>query len=141
MHENIKKPYSDHLSQTKTLQTKIFKTSRTKNPLLIDISACRHKYIDLQSMMLLKNQHPNVHVCVPLNDGSRRYLEVYISKNQDKQELLENGLYFKDSNLTVYPCEALTDSANIINVKLSNLPLLPKEDVFAGLKHKFSHFR
>jgi hypothetical protein len=91
-------------------------------------------------MMLLKNQHPNVHACVPLNDGSKRYLEVYLSKNQDKQELLEKGLYFKDSNLTVYPCEALTDSAKILNVKLSNLPLLPKKDVFAGLKQSLAIF-
>jgi hypothetical protein len=91
-------------------------------------------------MMLLKNQHPNVHACVPLNDGSRRYLEVYISKNQDKQELLKKGLYFKDSNLTVYPCEALTDSAKILNVKLSHLPLLPNEDVFAGLKQSLAIF-
>jgi hypothetical protein len=65
MHEQIKKPHSDDLSQTKTLQTKIFKTSRTKNAPLIDISACKDKYTDLQSMMLLKNQHPNVHACVP----------------------------------------------------------------------------
>jgi hypothetical protein len=74
MHEHIKKPHSDDLSQTKTLQTKIFKTSRTKNALLIDISACRDKYTDLQSMMLLKNQHPNVHACVPLNDVISKYI-------------------------------------------------------------------
>jgi hypothetical protein len=44
MHDHIKKPHSDDLSQTKTLQTKIFKTSRTKNALLIDIRLQRQIY-------------------------------------------------------------------------------------------------
>jgi hypothetical protein len=44
--------------------------------------------------MLLKEQHPNIYACVPLNDGPRRYLEVYVSKEHDSNDVVNNGLIF-----------------------------------------------
>jgi hypothetical protein len=31
-----------------------------------------------QCMVLARKQHPNAHACIPLSDGSKRYLEIYI---------------------------------------------------------------
>jgi hypothetical protein len=140
IHEHIKKPHIDEPSQNKTLNSRIYKTSRSKGAYLFDISVCRDHYSDLQSMMLLKEQHPNVYACVPLNDGPRRYLEVYITKKDDSSNIFENGLYFKESNLVVYPCTALPDSAKILKIKLLNLPMLPKDEVLAGLKQSLTLF-
>jgi hypothetical protein len=140
IHEHIKKPHIDEPSQKKTLNSRIYKTSRSKGAYLFDISVCRDHYSDLQSMMLLKEQYPNVYACVPLNDGPRRYLEVYITKKDDSSNILENGLYFKESNLVVYPCTALPDSAKILKIKLSNLPMLPKDEVLAGLRQSLTLF-
>jgi hypothetical protein len=54
MHEHITHPHSDEQSKLRTLQSRIFRTSRTKGVHLFDISACKDKYSDLQSLMILK---------------------------------------------------------------------------------------
>jgi hypothetical protein len=140
MHGSVKKPHQDDPSQKKTLHSKIFRTSRTKGALLFDLSRCKEKYTDLQCMMLLREQHPNVNACVLLNDGPRRYLEAYISDDEDDNKIAKNGLEFKELNLLVYPCKALSDTAKIINVKLTHLPLLPRDAVLAGLTKSLKVF-
>ncbi|KAG0929864.1 hypothetical protein G6F30_011855 [Rhizopus arrhizus] len=140
MHDHILPPHSDDSSTLNTLQTSIFRTSRTKGAYLFDISACKEKYTDQQSMLLLKEQHPNVHACVPLNDGPRRYLEVYITQPNDHNDIVNNGLVFPKVNLRIYPRAALEDSAKIVNLKLTHLPLLPKEEVLAGLQQSLAVF-
>jgi hypothetical protein len=66
-------------------------------------------------MMLLRVQHPNVYACVLLNDGPQRY-------DEDDNDITENGLEFKE----LYHCKALlSDTAKIINIKITHLSLLP----------------
>ncbi|CAO3680742.1 unnamed protein product [Rhizopus stolonifer] len=101
IHEHIIPPHSDESSRLNTLQTSIFRTSRTKGAFLFDISPCKEKYTDQQSMMLLKEQHPNVHACVPLSDEPRQYLEVYIMPQNDSNNIVHRGLTFPDVNLVV----------------------------------------
>ncbi|KAG1135539.1 hypothetical protein G6F37_012744 [Rhizopus arrhizus] len=91
-------------------------------------------------MILLKEQHPNVYACVPLSDGPRRYLEVYIEKENDNNDIMNSGLIFPDANLKVYPCPSLNDSAKVVNIKLSHLPLLPKKEVLEGLQRSLQVF-
>jgi hypothetical protein len=54
---------------------------------------------------------------VPLNDGPRGYLEVYVTKNNDINDIANSGIDFTDSKLDVFPCTAIDDSAQIINLK------------------------
>ncbi|KAG1124554.1 hypothetical protein G6F37_013162 [Rhizopus arrhizus] len=99
MHDHIIPPHSDDSSTLSTLQTRIFRASRTKGAYLLDISACKGKYTDQQSMILLKEQHPNVYACVPLSDGPRRYLEVYIEKENDNNDIMNSVKCFKYSKI------------------------------------------
>ncbi|KAG1050145.1 hypothetical protein G6F43_007564 [Rhizopus delemar] len=121
MHDHILHPHSDDSSTLNTLQISIFRTSRTKGAYLFDISACKEKYTDQQSMLLLKEQHPNVHACVPLNEGPRRYLEVYITQPNDHNDIVNIDLVFPKVNLRIYPRAALDDSAKIISNLLISL--------------------
>jgi hypothetical protein len=120
MHVHITQPHSDEQSKLRTLQSRIFRTSRTKGAYLFDISACEDKYTDLQSMMLLKQQHLQVHACVSLNDGPCRYLEVYMTKKNGINDIANTGIDFSDSKLKVFPCTTIDESAQIINLKLSS---------------------
>jgi hypothetical protein len=54
MYEHIKEPHIDEPSQKKTLNSRIYKTSRSKGAYLFDISVCRDHYSGLKSMVLLK---------------------------------------------------------------------------------------
>ncbi|KAG1046895.1 hypothetical protein G6F43_010639 [Rhizopus delemar] len=91
-------------------------------------------------MIILKEQHPSVHACVPLNDGPRRYLEVYIIPQNDNNDILNQGLTFKEANLRIHPRASLDDNAKIVNLKLNHLPLLPKKDVLSGLQRSLAVF-
>lgn len=110
------------------MQTRIYKASKTKGALLFDISAVKEIYTDHQSMVL-KKPHPNVYTSVPLTDETRRYLEVYITR-QDCNDIVNNGLAFPDAKMKIFPCSSLENSAKTINLKLSNLPSFTKERCF-----------
>ncbi|EIE90399.1 hypothetical protein RO3G_15110 [Rhizopus delemar RA 99-880] len=140
MHDHILPPHSDNSSTLNALQTSIFRTSRTKGAYLFDISTCKEKHIDQQSMLLLKEQHPNVYACVPLNDGPRRCFEVYITQPNAHNDIMNNGLVFPKVNLRIYPRTALDDSAKIVNLNFAHLSLLLKEEVLAGLQQSLAVF-
>lgn len=140
MHQHIVPPHFDDSSKLNILQTSFFRTSRTKGAFLFDISSCKEKYTDQQCMIILKEQHPSVHACVPLNDGPRRYLEVYITPQNDNNDILNQGLIFKEANLRIYPRASLDDNAKTVNLKLNHLPLLPKKDILSGLQRSLAVF-
>jgi hypothetical protein len=89
--------------------------------------------MDLQCMQTLKNQHEQVYACVLLNDGPRRYLEVYIMDEEDNNDIVKNGIVFQEVKFRIIPSRAIDEKAKIINLKLSNLPMLPQQLVTAGL--------
>lgn len=89
---------------------------------------------------MLKEQHPNVPACVPLNDGPRRYLEMYITQQNDHNNIVNNRLVFPKVNLQIHPQASLDYSAKIFNLKLTHLPLIPKEEVPAGLQQSLAGF-
>jgi hypothetical protein len=140
MHHVLKEPTDDDPLHLKTLETKIFRASRSKNAFLFDISTIKDKYTDLQCMQALKNQHEQVYACVPLNDGPRRYLEVYIMEEEDTNSIAKNGIVFQDAKLRILPSRAIDENAKIINLKLSNLPMLPRQSVTAGLEQSLKIF-
>ncbi|KAG1052617.1 hypothetical protein G6F43_005262 [Rhizopus delemar] len=88
-------------------------------------------------MIILKEQHPNVHACVPLNDGPRHYLEVYITPQNNNNDVFNQGLIFKEANLGAYSRSSLDDTANL---KPNHSPLLPKKEVISGLQRSLAVF-
>jgi superoxide dismutase len=42
--------------------------------------------------------------------------------------------------LRVFPCASLDNSAKIVNIKLTNLPLLPKHEVLKGFQKSLAMF-
>ncbi|RCH82651.1 hypothetical protein CU097_003055 [Rhizopus azygosporus] len=67
--------------------------------------------------MVLRGPHPNVCASVPLTDETRRYLEVYITR-QDCNDTVNNSLVFPDAKMKIFPCSSLENSAKTINLKL-----------------------
>jgi hypothetical protein len=65
-------------------------------------------------MQTLKNQHEQVYACVPLNDGLRRYLEVYITEEEDTNDIAKNGIVFQEAKLHIRPSRAIDEKAKII---------------------------
>ncbi|KAI9478817.1 MAG: hypothetical protein EXX96DRAFT_638185, partial [Benjaminiella poitrasii] len=139
-HEHTVPPHTDETSALSTLHTDIFRSACTPGALLFNTSKCRKQYTDQQCMILLKQQHPNVHTCVSLSDGARRYLEVYITRENDKNDMANIGLKFPDSKLQVFPCIAIDDTANILTLKLSHLPMLLNNQVLIGIKQSLEIF-
>jgi hypothetical protein len=52
---------------------------------------------------IIKDQHPNVHTCLVLNEEPTRYLEAYIQKSKDVNGILNNKTVFVDADITVLP--------------------------------------
>ncbi|KAI9366613.1 hypothetical protein BD770DRAFT_312135, partial [Pilaira anomala] len=96
------------------LRARLYRSSRSPDAYLFDLSACKQHYTDQQCMMELKNQHPNVHACLILNEGPTRYLEVYVQKSKDVNDILKNGTVFADADIIVLPCHAISDQSQII---------------------------
>lgn len=140
LHSHIIPPDVEDEQTLNTLNTRVYKPSRTKGAYLFDITPCKKQYTDLQSMLLLKDQHPNVHACVPLSDGDQRYLEVYVTKENDTNDILYQGIIFKELKLQVLPCKAIDDSAKILKLKLTHIPLQTKNEVVAGLQTSLAIF-
>lgn len=133
LHSHIVVPDIEDDNNIRTLQSRIFRSARTKGAFLLDISAVRSTHVEQQCMILLQQQHPNVHACLTLSDDTRRYLEIYIDKDQDTNDILNNGIIFKDLKLQIFPNLAMEDDAQLVRVKLSNLPLYNKKTVLEGL--------
>ena len=140
LHSHIVIPNIEDDNPMRTLQSTIFRSARTKGAFLLDISAVRATHVDQQCMILLQQQHPNVHACLALSDDTRRYLEIYVDKDQDTNDILHNGLIFQDLKLQIFPNLAMDDDAQLVRVKLSNLPLYNKKTVLEGLKKSLEIF-
>ncbi|KAI9358470.1 hypothetical protein BD770DRAFT_296186, partial [Pilaira anomala] len=140
LHTDIIPTEQDDTNITRVLQTRIYRSSRSPGAFLFDITKCKPAYTDQQCMIELKKQHPKVHACLPLNEGSIRYLEVYVTSTNDTNDIQRNGLIFPDAHIQVLPCKAINDQAKIIKLKLSHLPMFPTDEVLAGLKTSLAVF-
>ncbi|CAO3700618.1 unnamed protein product [Rhizopus microsporus] len=100
------------------MQTRIYKASKTKGSLLSGISVVKEKYTDHQSIVFLKKQHLNVYTNVPLTGETRSYLEVYVTRQEDCNDTVNNGLMFPDAKVKIFPCSSLDNSAKTVNLKL-----------------------
>ncbi|KAI9473650.1 MAG: hypothetical protein EXX96DRAFT_578792, partial [Benjaminiella poitrasii] len=50
-------------------------------------------------MKLIKEQHPKTHAYVALNNGPKKYLEVYVTPANDVNDILHTGIIFNDLKL------------------------------------------
>lgn len=103
---------------------------------MLDITQVKSEYTDLQYMQELKAQHPNIYACTILRDGLTQYLELYFEKEKDNNDILETGVVFNKLKLRIMPCRAV----KMIIVKLTHLPMLPRESVLEGLKKSLAPF-
>ncbi|OBZ81512.1 hypothetical protein A0J61_10439, partial [Choanephora cucurbitarum] len=97
-------------------------------------------YSDLQCIQELGKQHPGVHACSVINDKQLHYLEAYIAKEKDDNDLETNGVFFGKSNTKVYPCRASDVESTYIDLTLTNLPPLSRIKVLEGLKQSLQPF-
>jgi hypothetical protein len=140
LHTDITPSQQPNEQYARTLRTRLYRAARTNEVYLFDITECKGKYTDQQCMMVLKDQHPNVHACLPLSDGPSRYLEVYIKPESDTNNIKSSGCIFEDIQLQVLPCKAIDDQAKIVKLKLSHLPMFTLDEVITGLKQSLAMF-
>ncbi|KAI9469917.1 MAG: hypothetical protein EXX96DRAFT_597820 [Benjaminiella poitrasii] len=96
--------------------------------------------MSLISREFTEARHPGIHGCLALNDGPRRYLEVYIHKSKDSNGISENGLIDRQQKLIILPCWVLPDSSKVVNIKLTDLPMLPHQEALQDLKQSLKPF-
>ncbi|KAL0581588.1 hypothetical protein ABG067_008432, partial [Albugo candida] len=140
LHSDAEVKHPDENDPLVTFQSRIFRSSRTKGAYLFDISRCYPHFTEKQVMQICKMQHPNSHSCIALKDGNTKYLEVYVDKEDDSNGIAGSGLTFTKTKFRILPCPAANDATKVVNVKLSNLPLLKKEKVLLGLKTSLAPF-
>ena len=140
LHNDITPHPQEDQDITRVLQTRIYRSSRTDGAYLFDITECRKTYTDQQCMIELKKQHPKVHACIALSEGPVRYLETYVTKENDVNDIKLTGLTFKEIQLQVLPFKAINDQSQVIKLKLSHLPMLPVNEVLNGLKTSLTMF-
>ncbi|KAI9473419.1 MAG: hypothetical protein EXX96DRAFT_462248, partial [Benjaminiella poitrasii] len=90
----------------------IFRSSLSPGRFLFDIHVVKNKYSELQTRLAVLEQYPNAYACVPLSDGPKRYLEVYV-ESQDIQQIQDEGLFPK-SRLRDLPCKPIKDHSKVI---------------------------
>ncbi|KAG1325301.1 hypothetical protein G6F62_008623 [Rhizopus arrhizus] len=110
MHKDINEPDQDSDSPLKELQSRVYRASRSPNAFMLDITQVKSEYTDLQCMQELKAQHPNVYACTILRDESTQYLELYLEKEKDNNDILETGVVFNKLKLRIMPCRAVDDT-------------------------------
>ncbi|KAG0782234.1 hypothetical protein G6F17_011097 [Rhizopus arrhizus] len=140
MHKDINEPDQDSDSPLKELQSRVYRASRSPNAFMLDITQVKSEYTDLQCMQELKAQHSNVYACTILRDESTQYLELYLEKEKDNNDILETGVVFNKLKLRIMPCRAVDDTVKMIKVKLTYLLMLPRESVLEDLKKSLAPF-
>ncbi|KAI8048588.1 uncharacterized protein B0P05DRAFT_448439, partial [Gilbertella persicaria] len=121
-------PHPEDSSSLSEVHSRIYRSSRSKNPFLLDTTKVKAQYTDLQCLQEIKVQRPKVHACSFLNNGPTRYLEIYVEFQHDVNYLDTKGVEFKESKLRIIPCQATDDS------------WIPRPEVLEGLKVSLSPF-
>lgn len=140
LHSDITHTRQENDDDQRTIQTRIYRSARSVGAYLIDITSCKGIYTDQQSMKELKKQHPKVHACMALGDGPTRYLEVYVTDDNDVNDIKKNGITFPDAKIQVLPCRAINALSEIIKLKLTHLPMFVPNEVLAGLTKSLEMF-
>ncbi|KAI8327122.1 hypothetical protein BD560DRAFT_310857, partial [Blakeslea trispora] len=127
MHSDVHASYTDSDTPVTEIHSRIYRSSRRPNAFLLDISR-------------IGKQHPGVHACSVINIKQLHYLEAYIAKERDDNDLETNGVFFGKSKTKVYPCRASDVESTYIDLKLTNLPPLSRTEVLEGLKQSSKPF-
>ena len=127
-------------TDTRIIESRIFRSSRTEGALIFDVTEGLTKYTEQELLVLLKEQHPNCHSCTCLKDGHRQYLEVSIENDDDTNAIVTSGLICPKANIKILPMPAVQDTAQIITVTLSHLPMYKRDKVLKGLTSSLAPF-
>jgi hypothetical protein len=115
LHTDITPSQQPNEQYARTLRTRLYRAARTNGAYLFDITDCKGKYTDQQCMMVLKDQHPNVHACLLLSDGPSRYLEVYIKPESDTNNIKSSGCILRISNFKFFLAKQLMTKPRSLN--------------------------
>ena len=85
-------------------------------------------------------QHPGVHACSVINDKQLHYLEAYIDKDKDDNDLATNGVIFGKSKAKVCPCRVTDVKATYIDLISINFPPLSRKEVLEGSQQSLASF-
>jgi hypothetical protein len=139
MHTSLTVPDVDDEQCLSTFQSRIWRAGRSPNAFLFDLTPVQ-KFSDMEHIKLLVGQHPKVFGVRFNKEGSRRYLEAYLSKGCDTVDIKENGIIYQEEKLRILPCCGLPEDIRVTRLALSDLPYLDKEDVLTGLTRSLSPF-
>ena len=105
MHHDVRASHTDSDTPFTEIHSRIYRSSRRSDVFLLDISRIAKQYTDLQCIQELGKQHSGVHACSVINDRQLYYLEAYIEKEKDDNDLVTNGVLFGKSKTKVYSCK------------------------------------
>ncbi|OBZ82730.1 hypothetical protein A0J61_09217, partial [Choanephora cucurbitarum] len=140
MHEDVRATHTDSDTPITEIHSRVYRASRRPDALLLDISRIGKQYSDIQCIQELGKQHPGVHACSVISDNQLRYLEAYITKAKDDNDIVTNGVLFEKVKIKVYPCSATDLEMTYTDLKLTNLPPLARHEVLEGLKQSLAPF-
>ncbi|KAI8063731.1 uncharacterized protein B0P05DRAFT_444901, partial [Gilbertella persicaria] len=52
----------------------------------------------------------------------------------------QNGIVYEEANIRLLPCKALEGEGKVIQLNLSDIPFLPKDDILSGLTQTLQHY-
>jgi hypothetical protein len=121
-------------TSTKVIQSRIWRTSRSPNALLFDVTSLPASLTHQWFMKTLVQQSDVFFGAVVKKANQQRYLETYCDEDVP-HNLMTDGVVFKVNNTsyTILPCRALDDDSTIIRLSLSNLPFLKESTLLEGL--------
>lgn len=116
LHTNISSILDENDETISVHQTRVYRSARSDDAFLFNITLCEPNYTDQQCTMETKTQHSIVHACLILNEGTVRYLKAYIKSEKDSNDIAKQGILFSKSQLQVLPCKALKEQSQIIKL-------------------------
>jgi hypothetical protein len=80
LHFDVTEIHPDADSTIKTVNTRIYCSSRTEGAYFFDISYCFPHFTEKQVIIMSKEQHPNAHSCISSKMATRNTLNSILTK-------------------------------------------------------------
>ncbi|KAI9315585.1 hypothetical protein BX666DRAFT_1842166, partial [Dichotomocladium elegans] len=126
-------------SDVRVIQTAAWRPSRNLDgSVLLDVSQCHGSLLD--TIKCIASQYPEVQSGVPHHEGGRILIEIVPSDDTVRDRLCSVGVLF-DGALRVIGTPSLEASADIVKIRLSDLPLLSdRAELDLGLRNTLSSY-
>ncbi|GAN11248.1 hypothetical protein MAM1_0515d10807 [Mucor ambiguus] len=129
-------------STNSKIKTRIWRNARTENGYFLDVSKIPNK-TEQQHLQTLHQQYKasNFFGIKFLGKNAQRYIEVYPSDDILDRFVTEGVLYdFKQSKIQLFPCKAVDGEGKLIQLSLTDIPFLPKDQLLEELSKALGTF-